>query len=273
MIAKNNMFKKSEFLVLFCLLACLASGCQSSTTASAGESLPAVYTSVASTLAAAASITPAASATPLPSTTPVPQETMAPPSPQPAAPQTAATQPISSSSSCNNAAFVSDATISDGSILYPGEAIVKTWLLQNTGSCTWSTAYHLVFVNGSQMSGTATNISEAVASGKQIQASVSLTVPTTEGSYTGYWRMADANGSVFGASFYVKLTASTTAETLTPSATATGATSTPTSTYTATATAVAVNTATATPTVTPMPSSTPVPSATATSSPSSTPTS
>ena len=48
---------------------------------------------------------------------------------------------------CDQAAFIRDVTVPDGSPFAPGETFTKTWRLQNTGTCTWTTSnYTLVYV-------------------------------------------------------------------------------------------------------------------------------
>jgi hypothetical protein len=155
-----------------------------------------------------------------------------------------------SSGGCDNSVYVSDVTISDGTVLAPGQSFTKTWKLQNTGTCTWGTSYDLTFVTGSQMSGVNTSLPSSVAPSTQVNVSVAMTAPSTEGSYTGYWRLANAAGSAFGSTVWVKITvsssASTTTATVTP--TPTGDTLTPTLTRTATLTRTPGPTKTATPT-------------------------
>jgi Ig-like domain from next to BRCA1 gene len=99
---------------------------------------------------------------------------------------------------CDDAIYVSDVTIKDGTVESPGQSFVKTWALQNTGSCTWNTGYTLNFVGGTQMGGTNTNIDGSVVPGELMQISVTLTAPTTAGKYTGKWRLNNDSGEFFG---------------------------------------------------------------------------
>jgi hypothetical protein len=179
--------------------------------------------------------------------------------------------PISSPvSSCNASAYVSDVTIPDNTVMAPGASFVKTWALQNTGTCTWDTSFKLVFVSGDQMGGASTKLTASVAPSQQAQVSVSLTAPTTAGTYKGYWRLADGQGTGFGESVTVVIVVSSS---LTNTPTGTLATSTPTVTsiFTKTHTPVATRTPTPTqaaPTETPVPP-TDTPGPTATDTPTS----
>jgi len=151
----------------------------------------------------------------------------------------------------------------------PGQAFVKTWKFQNSGTCAWTSDYQIAYTSGKAMGGVTTAIGKAVSSGTNVNVSVSMVAPTTVGTYTGNWRLADASGSFFGAYVYVQIVVSKSAATLTdtPTATATGDTATPTDTEEATATATRTSTRTRTPTATPRPSKTAVPTKTPTDTP------
>ena len=96
------------------------------------------------------------------------------------------------------ASWVADITYPDNSDVTPGQVFVKTWRIQNTGVTTWSTDYDLVFVSGEPM-GTTTEVAvpTSVTPGQQVDLSVTLTAPSTTGTYTGYWKMRNAAGGFF----------------------------------------------------------------------------
>jgi len=124
----------------------------------------------------------------IPTVTPLPQVTAAP---------TVSTVPPTTG--CNRATFLSDVTVPDGTVFTPGQAFTKTWRFRNTGKCTWTTDYSLVFSTGDQMGGPASfKLPSTVAPGQTIDLSVNLTAPATEGSYRGYWLFNDATGKPFG---------------------------------------------------------------------------
>jgi hypothetical protein len=114
---------------------------------------------------------------------------------------------------CDRAAFVSDVTIPDGTLLGPSEDFIKTWRLRNTGSCTWNSSYQLIFKEGDAMSGPASKqlTSGTVASGQTVDISVDLTSPSAEGEYRGDWLIRSDKGIVFGVgtggdvAFYVEI--------------------------------------------------------------------
>jgi uncharacterized repeat protein (TIGR01451 family) len=143
---------------------------------------------------------------------------------------------------CDKAAFVSDVTIPDGTVLAAGTSFTKTWRLQNVGSCTWTTSYKLVFAGGDYMgvSASAFNLATSVAPGGTIDLSVNLTAPITVGNFYGYWRLQNASGTNFGVGasgtstffVYIKVLSS-----VTPSP---GPSPTPTPTFTPTPTTTIV---------------------------------
>jgi len=100
---------------------------------------------------------------------------------------------------CDWAAFVKDVSVPDGTTFEPGHTFVKTWRLQNRGTCTWTSSYYLAFFSGSQLGGTsAVKLPGNVQPGQTVDVSVTLTVPNAEGHYIGYWLLRNASGTLFG---------------------------------------------------------------------------
>lgn len=99
---------------------------------------------------------------------------------------------------CDWVGFVSDITVPDGSSFLPSTPFTKTWRLKNIGTCTWTTAYKLVFHQGDAMGGTAINLPANVAPGQTIDLSINLVAPPAAGHYRGYWMLQNAAGVKFG---------------------------------------------------------------------------
>jgi len=119
---------------------------------------------------------------------------------------------------CDQAQFIADITIPDGTTLAPGTAFTKTWRLKNIGTCTWTTSYALVFVSGDALGAPAVvNLPSSVAPGATVDLSVNMTAPTSAGHYIGYWKLRNAAGVLFGIgaaasqSFWVEINVSATA--------------------------------------------------------------
>lgn len=141
--------------------------------------------------------TPLPSATPLPTATstatvtntPVPTATPKPPT----ATNTAIPVP------CDQIGKITDVTVPDGTTFAPNKSFVKTWRLTNAGSCTWTPGYALVFTGGSALGApTVVGLSTNVLPGQTVDVSVSMTSPSTAGSYTGYWQLRNASGGLYG---------------------------------------------------------------------------
>ena len=100
---------------------------------------------------------------------------------------------------CDRATFVTDVSVPDGTTFTPGAPFVKTWRLRNTGTCTWTTDYSVVFSTGEQMGGTSPiKLPSTIAPGQIIDLSMNLTAPNTPGSYRGYWMFSNTSGGLFG---------------------------------------------------------------------------
>jgi hypothetical protein len=100
---------------------------------------------------------------------------------------------------CYSAAFIEDVTVPDGTEFSADSSFGKTWRLQNTGSCTWTTAYQLVFDGGDHMSGPdSINLTSTVFPGQTIDVSAEMRAPSDSGTYTGNWILQAPDGTNFG---------------------------------------------------------------------------
>lgn len=191
---------QSRLIILFVLLVLLLSACNMparGTPTASGAGL--VYTAAAQTVQAqltqigqppgtAVGFPTSPPATPqLPSLTPTP----IPPSPTPL--------PTATPLPCDQAAFVKDVTYPDNSEVAAGETFVKTWRLQNAGTCTWTTAYAVVFAGGERMGAPAAQpLPGSVAPGETVDVSVSLTAPVDGGTYRAEFKLRNASNVIFG---------------------------------------------------------------------------
>lgn len=100
---------------------------------------------------------------------------------------------------CDMATFVDDITVPDGTEFNVGQSFTKTWRLRNAGSCTWTTAYAVVYVSGDQMSGPVDlNLTGNVYPGQTVDITLGLKAPNTAGTYRGNWKIRNDKGQVFG---------------------------------------------------------------------------
>lgn len=99
---------------------------------------------------------------------------------------------------CDSAQFVSDLSYPDGTSVAPGSTFVKKWRLANNGTCTWSTAYRVVWVGGDRMGSSSVNIPVNVPPGQMVDISISLTAPTSVGHFKSLWKLSNASSAQFG---------------------------------------------------------------------------
>lgn len=101
---------------------------------------------------------------------------------------------------CNKASFVSDVNYPDGTDIFAGATFTKTWRLQNTGTCDWTSGYKLIFNSGDRMGAPDETVltSGTIPSGAVADVSVTLTAPTALGSYKGYFKLKSPDNVVFG---------------------------------------------------------------------------
>lgn len=133
---------------------------------------------------------PVATDTPIPAT-----ETPVPPTATLAGPS-----PTAGSAGCTDkATFVSDVTIPDDTNIPAGNSFLKTWRLQNSGTCTWNTGYALVFQSGNNLGGPASvPFTGTIPPGSTVDLSVNLTAPSSSGTYKGNWILRNDSGVLFG---------------------------------------------------------------------------
>lgn len=100
---------------------------------------------------------------------------------------------------CNRVKFVDDVTVPDGTVMEAGKTFIKTWRLENAGSCTWTTGYDLVYMKGERMDATISiPFAREVGPGEEIDVSVTMTAPDNPGSYEGRWMLRNEHGQNFG---------------------------------------------------------------------------
>jgi hypothetical protein len=109
--------------------------------------------------------------------------------------------------SCDNATFIADVTIPDGTVVKDDTGFVKTWSVKNTGPCTWDQDYKLVFgwggVGTNWNTAAAVYFTEVVLPGESLEISISLLAPDKPGNYAAAFRLQNDKGFNFGPSLTV----------------------------------------------------------------------
>jgi hypothetical protein len=189
-----------------------------------------VYTAAAETAQARltenALLVPTATSTftPEPSPTPSPTVEATEVTPQVTLAPTTAALPTTA----DNAVYVSDVTIPDGTVIAAGASFVKTWKIMNSGSTTWNTSYALEHISDNLLGAKkSVPLTVTVIPNQSIDISVEMVAPTTNGSYRGFWRMRNAQGQFFGDAIFVDIVVGTAGSTQAPTAVGPTATTAP----------------------------------------------
>lgn len=162
----------------------------------------AVLTAAAQTVSANLTQAAGHDATPVPV---LPTNTQPQPLPTGSTPAISTPLSPSATSDCDDADFVADVTIPDGSTLAKNEAFTKTWRLKNTGTCSWTPSYAIVYKSGDKMDGpTSQALTGNINPGQTVDLSINLKAPSSNGTYKGWWGLRNAAGVVF-AQFYVEI--------------------------------------------------------------------
>lgn len=185
--------KRRLICVLF-ILALLPLACNlPSQPAATPTGSSALLTEVAATIDALQTQTHTAAAQPQETRPPDATATNTPTLSRPANTATATTQP------CDQAQFIADVTIPDGTKMAPGQAFTKTWRLRNLGSCTWDNRYALVFAGGDALGAPAVvNLTGSVPTGATVDVSIDMAAPGIPGTYISRWKLRNPAGVVFG---------------------------------------------------------------------------
>jgi len=106
------------------------------------------------------------------------------------------------------AVLLEDVTIPDNTSLLRGQAFTKTWRLKNTGTCPWK-GYMAAFIAGDRLGAPDRSPVPQTAADAAVDISIELTAPTSDGLYTGYFELRDADDEVvpigIQASFWVRI--------------------------------------------------------------------
>jgi len=92
-----------------------------------------------------------------------------------------------------------DITVPDNTVFLPGQTFVKTWSVRNNGTCTWTSSYSLVFVDGDQLNATSpVALTTSISPQSVAEFSVTMTAPGVPGTYRSNWQLRTPGGVLFG---------------------------------------------------------------------------
>jgi hypothetical protein len=175
------------FVLILAILACNMPGSSEPTSV-----VNAVSTSVAQTAAAMLTTSPVAPTVRVPTIGPATATNLPPPPPT--------TPPTATPIPCNRVEFVSDVSYPDNTAVLAGTSFTKTWRLKNTGSCTWTTGYQIIFDKGDRMSApdAVPVTTGSIGPGSTADTSVNLIAPVSPGTYRGNYLLRAPDGTRFG---------------------------------------------------------------------------
>lgn len=126
------------------------------------------------------------------------------PTPEPIIPTpTAFVQPTAAPQACSyKAQFISDVTVPDGQIMVTGTQFIKTWRVQNVGTCSWgpgSGLQNLQFVGGNPLGApNLVPIPNTIPAGATGDLSIQMTAPAQPGKYVSNWKLRVDDGTLVG---------------------------------------------------------------------------
>jgi len=105
----------------------------------------------------------------------------------------------------NQLEFRDDLTVPDGTEFTPGEMIIKRWLVENTGSCSWNASYSLQLISGLVLG--AEKVQSLYPARQSTRAIIEITfhAPDNPGRYNSWWQAYDPDGRRFGDPFYMEI--------------------------------------------------------------------
>ena len=116
-------------------------------------------------------------------------------------------------------------------VLMPGQAFVKRWEFENTGTCAWPNGVELVFVSGQELEIVEEPEIDPIEPDETVEVGITLRAPTTYSAYSSVWQMEDGSGNPIGEeleiTYRVGPTPTPVPETPTPTPTITATSSSP----------------------------------------------
>jgi hypothetical protein len=113
-------------------------------------------------------------------------------------------EPVVEPTACqNDAEFLADLTIPDGTVVAPGDTVVKTWQVRNTGSCGWHSGYRLDQIAGDLLLADEPVELPVVAPGDEVELTISVSLAVDalpDSEQRAEFQLSDPDGNPFGAS-------------------------------------------------------------------------
>lgn len=97
------------------------------------------------------------------------------------------------------AAFVTDVTLADDTVVFTGDNLIKTWRIKNIGSCAWQQNYRLTQVNQELAESSSFLVfNDVVSPGETVDISIPVKIPAETGIFEAFWFIETESGDRFG---------------------------------------------------------------------------
>ncbi len=114
-------------------------------------------------------------------------------------------EPLGAADDKNRAQLMEHETFKPGSEAKPGQRLLKSWRVRNSGTSTWENGYTLAHVEGDRLSAPASvGVPRAVPL-NTVRLSVPLVMPATPGRYRSVWKLRDPQGTTFGPQLIISI--------------------------------------------------------------------
>ncbi|HZW02299.1 MAG TPA: NBR1-Ig-like domain-containing protein [Anaerolineaceae bacterium] len=105
----------------------------------------------------------------------------------------------------SNLSFLSDLTIPDGTVVYPGAVLDKRWEVSNSGTCSWGEGYSLRLTAGDNLQANPEQALFPARGGSQTTIQITFQAPPEPGIYRSAWQAFDPDGEPFGDPIYIEI--------------------------------------------------------------------
>jgi hypothetical protein len=105
----------------------------------------------------------------------------------------------------NDLTFLKDLTVPDNMFATFGLVLDKQWLVENSGTCHWNSAYRLRNVGGASLGAPQEIALYPARAGTRATLRILFTAPFAEGVYESAWQAMDPNGAAFGDPIYIRI--------------------------------------------------------------------
>lgn len=103
----------------------------------------------------------------------------------------------------DDARFVEDLTVPDGSLARPGEKLDKRWAVLNAGTCDWGAGYRLVRTDESSIEAREELALYPARPGETAIWQIEMTAPQDIGQHIASWQARSPDGNFFGERVFV----------------------------------------------------------------------